>query len=353
MNDPRIDRLILWQRRVGRAMIVGVVLSGLVWLGAGITLAVFKNQDEEFHRQVVAPAIERSKETTNESDSGELNFENPHEVVGAIDAWIERMERTTPYRRLKFYASMGFCGVMGFGVLSLAIINAKVSRLRASPSRPADEGAGELTKRMAAANETIHAQPSTVPKNHGKTLFMIGWVVVGITACVAAASSADVRWALAITLFFFSLLFGLFWWIDKIRGGDPRTSVVIDVKAGRITFRHFKFVSKFSGNRRSTETVLGIRDILEVSPYSDRNGRAIKIRTTHGTVILFDRLQNFPVVEALLYDFVEINRLDNDAFQDALRREPKITTPWWGWLLLAVLVLGVVGFIWLLLVATV
>lgn len=333
-------------------MVVGLLLCGLVWVAATVILAGVKRQDAEFHRQVVAPALERAKERTNEAGEEIGSFNNRHEMTYALDAWVERMARHSPYMLLKLYAFAGGVGVMILGSIALAINNAKISRLRASPTRPADQGAGEFTKRFSAVNKSVHAQAATVPKRHRKLLLLLGAVAIGVTGFVAAGSSVEIRWAVAITLLFFASLCGLFWWADKSRGGDGRMSVEVDMKAGRITFRHFTFIVKFAGNRRLPETVLEIRDFLEVSPYSDRNGRAIKVRTTQGTVILFDRLQNFAVVEALLYDFVEINRLDSDGYHEALRREPKITTPWWGWLILAFIIGGLIGFIWLIIAFT-
>ncbi len=68
------------------------------------------------------------------------------------------------------------------------------------------------------------------------------------------------------------------------------------------------------------------------------------MRTTGGRVTVKDDLHPFQTLADVLSDIVELNRTSPEAYAAALAREPKIRTPWYGWLIM-VAAIGAIAYV--------
>ena len=129
----------------------------------------------------------------------------------------------------------------------------------------------------------------------------------------------------------------------------PDREVEVNLGKGVITFRGFRFVTSFIGNKTIRELTLPFSDILGGRIWKNHGQFSLYLRTTAGKVTIPDTVQPFQPLAAVLLDAAEVNRKNPTAFAAALAREPQIKTPWYGWLIIA-LALAVVGglaiFLW-------
>jgi hypothetical protein len=124
--------------------------------------------------------------------------------------------------------------------------------------------------------------------------------------------------------------------------------VTVDFAKRVVVFRGLKFIASFMGNKPVPERTLPFGDILNARIWSSHGHQTLSLRTTAGTVGIPDTVQPFPQLASVLFDIAEVNRTDPVAFAAALAREPKIKTPWYGWLIFAAALAGVAGFAFIL-----
>jgi len=123
----------------------------------------------------------------------------------------------------------------------------------------------------------------------------------------------------------------------------PAREVEVNFRKETVTFRGFKFITSFIGNKPLRELILPFTDILGGRIWANHGQFSLYLRTTAGKVTIPDTVQPFQPVAAVLLDAAEVNRKNPTAFAAALAREPQIRTPWYGWLILALALAAVAG----------
>lgn len=157
------------------------------------------------------------------------------------------------------------------------------------------------------------------------------------------------------------------WAISEVQGREGR-QLVARTRKGRLrflpyserevevnfakataTFRGFQFVTSFIGNKPIREITLQFADILGGRIWTNHGRFSLYLRTTAGKVTIPDTVQPFQPLAAVLLDAAEVNRKNPTAFAAALAREPRIRTPWYGWLIFTLalaVVAGLAIFLW-------
>ena len=120
----------------------------------------------------------------------------------------------------------------------------------------------------------------------------------------------------------------------------PR-EVEVNAATETIVFRGFKFATSFIGNRPTANLTLRFNDILGGRIWVGHAQFSLCLRTTAGKVTITDAVQPFHQVASVLLDAAEVNRATPDRYLEALAREPRIKTPWYGWLIFALALGGV------------
>lgn len=123
----------------------------------------------------------------------------------------------------------------------------------------------------------------------------------------------------------------------------PAREVEVNFPKRTVTFRGFKFITSFIGNKPLRELKLPFTDILSGRIWANHGQFSLNLRTTAGKVTIPDAVQPFQPLAAVLLDAVEVNRKNPAAFAAALAREPQIKTPWFGWLIMALALAAVAG----------
>jgi hypothetical protein len=129
----------------------------------------------------------------------------------------------------------------------------------------------------------------------------------------------------------------------------PDREVQVNFAKRTVTFRGFRFVTSFIGNKPVRELTLAFADILGGRIWTNHGQFSLSLRTTAGKVTIPDSVQPFQALAAVLLDAAEINRKNPTAFAASLAREPQIKTPWYGWMLVLLALAGVAGlaiFLW-------
>jgi len=120
----------------------------------------------------------------------------------------------------------------------------------------------------------------------------------------------------------------------------PR-ALEINAAAETIVFRGFTFITSFIGNRPTANLTLRFGDILGGRIWASHGQFNFSLRTTAGKVTITDAIQPFHEVVSVLLDAAELNRATPDRYLEALAREPRIKTPWYGWLFFTLALGGV------------
>lgn len=122
----------------------------------------------------------------------------------------------------------------------------------------------------------------------------------------------------------------------------PEREVEVNFAKGVVTFRGFRFVTSFIGNKPVSELTLPFAGIIGGRIWTNHGQFTLSLRTTAGKATIPDTVQPFEPLAAVLLDAAEVNRKNPAAFAAALAREPQIKTPWYGWVILT-LALVVIG----------
>ena len=123
----------------------------------------------------------------------------------------------------------------------------------------------------------------------------------------------------------------------------PR-EVEVDAVKETIVFRGFTFIRSFMGNAPTPQIELRFEDILGGRIWRSHERSSLHLRTTAGAVTIMDDVSPFQELVVLLLDAAEANRARPDRYAQAVSRELRVKTPWYGWLILAVAFGAVGGF---------
>jgi hypothetical protein len=130
------------------------------------------------------------------------------------------------------------------------------------------------------------------------------------------------------------------------QGGANEPEVEFDARRRVVTFRNLAFTVAFIGNPVRERVEVPFSDLIVGTIIAAKGTLSLKLRTAQGTVTFDNRMNEFSKLAALISDACEQNRLNQEQFQDALAREPKIRTPWYGWAILVVSVISVIAAFW-------
>ncbi len=338
MTDSHLDNLVWWRRLIAR-ITLGAVALGLVLVATSFVMSWIKREQlRDTHREVVAPSLERLRDGSPDT----------RELEEAHRTWLAQQQSLNRWLELRGTGFLTLFGALMFGVVTSMALDRAIHHRLARPDRPAATGAGEVARKLAHSGKTVIASSPPPLRRSLRWIWVVAIPVVFVVLLLLQLY-AERPWFSSLAVLGFVVVIGGIWFLSELmRTGGGRQSIEIDPASGRIMFRQFTFLRHFMRNPTQTEQVLHATDILHLEPRADNHGRAVTVRTTQGQVVIFDRLQNFEQVVALLADFAEANRLDPAAYRAALAREPQLKTPWWGWLLLIGLSVGIVAVIsWL------
>ncbi len=171
-----------------------------------------------------------------------------------------------------------------------------------------------------------------------------GLSAMTVAACFALyAGYHAIRMALdglwggfAIILPPFAAAVGMAYGVFLYRRSVKRYELVIDPEKQMIEFHHFTFASQFFPERPRDEESIGFHEILGIRPVPSAiaSGDNYEVATTKGRVTIPSCMENLPLVVKTLSLLVEDNMSDRETSKTGLLKEPRITTPWYGWLLL-------------------
>lgn len=119
--------------------------------------------------------------------------------------------------------------------------------------------------------------------------------------------------------------------------------VEVDAVKETVVFRGFTFIRSFTGNRPTPQMELRFEDILGGRIWVSHGKSSLNLRTTAGAVTIMDDVSPFQELVALLLDAAEANRIRPERYAQALAREPRVKTPWYGWLIFAAALVAVAG----------
>lgn len=278
-----------------RALLAVMTLAAGVWIWETIVLSRMKADQNAYYEAHVVPQLAAWKQRMAEFDealkdrkSGKIT---PLPDLQTMDNSILRTSidpslRQYPVFRTKSYAEMVFFS-SAFLLLITGLVGQYLRRReREAPERPADQDAGLLVGELVQQNKEFSAKAGV---------------------------------------------------------GTGNSAVTINGQRAIVAFRNFAFVHAFVGNPNLELVELPFSEILAVSPWSSKGRRYLTVRTTRGRIMVGEDVQPFQTLADVLSDIVELNRTSPEAYAAALAREPKIQTPWWGWLIIAV-GLGAIGY---------
>jgi hypothetical protein len=130
------------------------------------------------------------------------------------------------------------------------------------------------------------------------------------------------------------------------RGGANEPEVEFDGKRRVVVFRNLAFTVAFIGNPVRQMVEVPFSDLIVGTMIAGKGTISLMLRTAQGTVTFDNRMSGFSKVVALINDACEQNRQNSEQFRDALAREPKIQTPWYGWAILVVAAVSVISAFW-------
>ncbi len=209
-----------------------------------------------------------------------------------MDQWLERSQRRRDNAMLRFNLFFGAIGVTILWTLAMLIKNEIFWRKRNASTRSADVNAGWAI--------------SEVQSHDGQL--------------IARTSKRGLHFL-----------------------PHPKREVEVNFSTRTVTFRGFRFITSFIGNKTLPELTLSFTDILGGRIWANHGQFSLILRTTAGSVTIPDAVQPFQPLAAVLLDAAEVNRKNPTAFATALAREPQIRTPWYGWLFLALGLIAVAG----------
>jgi hypothetical protein len=122
--------------------------------------------------------------------------------------------------------------------------------------------------------------------------------------------------------------------VAKADGGVEAPKVEVDGRRLMVVFRNFAFITAFVGNPVRDQVEVPFADLIVTLIYYAKGKAYLALRTAKGKVTIGAGVQPFDKLRLLLLDAAELNRTFPDRHQDALAREPKVQTPWYGWVII-------------------
>jgi hypothetical protein len=119
---------------------------------------------------------------------------------------------------------------------------------------------------------------------------------------------------------------------------------VLTVEPGRktVVFEKFTFATTFFPNKPSRWEEIPFEGILDCTYYPGHKGgpATLRVRTLRGPTDIKEDIGGFETIRALLESLAILNLADPEKHQANLRKEPKVTVPWYGWLIFGGALLG-------------
>lgn len=206
-----------------------------------------------------------------------------------LDEWLERQSQRYAYQAARWNLVFGGVALFFIWALASGVQIERYWRRRNSPERPADPNAGSVVQALRQDGGVLDASSP---------------------GALLQRATAPQR-------------------------------IVVQVREETVTFHGFRFVKAFAGNRRVAELTLPFAELLGGRLLVGSRRRGLRLRTTAGIVTITDRVQPFDPLVAVLLDAAEVNRTLPARYASALAREPRISTPWWGWVLVVLALAGV------------
>ena len=148
-------------------------------------------------------------------------------------------------------------------------------------------------------------------------------------------------WIGNLPLFFVMLVAGiviggtmLFVFTPTRKASSPAV-LTVDTDRKMLRFENFLFMATFLPEPPRAMEEVAFEQVLGSDYQAAGGGSAsLLVRTTKGTVMIPETVDNFEQVRAILASLVEINRSNPTAYQKRLDEEPQIRTAWYGWVIL-------------------
>ena len=118
-------------------------------------------------------------------------------------------------------------------------------------------------------------------------------------------------------------------------GGVDSPEVEVDGRRRIVVFRNLPFVTSFVGNSKCDRKEIPFSELIVGTVHLNKGQSFLQLRTAQGKVAISDRIKPFQRLASLLQDAAELNRTFPDRFKDALSKEPRVRTPWYGWAIIA------------------
>ena len=129
------------------------------------------------------------------------------------------------------------------------------------------------------------------------------------------------------------LPFGIYMHSEKKRLSKAKLEVFPESES--FVFHHFRFTSQFLPEPPREKENLTFSDILGCRFYSTQGGDSLHVRTTKGKVVITEEMSDFQNLAQIFSELANANKLNETEFTEKSQEEPKIQTPWYGWLILA------------------
>lgn len=270
---------------LNRIFVVCLAIIGGAWVWAYATDLRQRADDQAFYARTIAPQLK--------SPSSDAFARG-----GPMEQWMERSRRRNDNAMLRMNLFFGAIGLTMTWTIATLIRTEAFWKKRNAPSRSADANAGW------AISEVQSREGRLIARTRKGGLHFLPY---------------------------------------------PDREVDVDFDKRTVTFRGFQFITSFIANKAVRELTLPFTEIVGGRIWVNHGQSSLALRTTAGKVGIPDTVQPFQPLAAVLLDAVEVNRKNPTTFAEALAREPRIRTPWYGWMIFALalaIIAGVAIFFW-------
>jgi hypothetical protein len=268
---------------------ITLVLLALNWAWQAVQFQRQAAADQSFYAREVAPYLDASKRQADAWERAYQERQQGNKLVALprlqtldsipLDQWIERSKERS---RLQAKRDLGLIAIMvtAGAWMILAAIQGSLQQFKWQDSdRPAAASAGALIGELVESGEVFAAETKA--------------------------------------------------------GGVDAPRVEVDGARRVVTFRNYSFVTSFTRNPKRGLTEVPFADLIVGTRLFAKGRSFLQLRPAQGQVVIGDSVQPFGKLVVLLQDAAELNRRDADRFRDALLREPRVRTPWYGWAIIA------------------
>jgi hypothetical protein len=282
---------------VNRIFLVILVGCGVVWMWATWEFGTRAEADREFEKTQLAPAMEKSRQQSaafrqvlqDRKEGKRTPLPNLEWDMVPLNEAVARMKRRNHYREIQSLAvavALGTISIWSVALFAGALVRNR--RWESVDRQPLAE-AGKVLGRFLQDGSRLEARDGD---------------------------------------------------------GSGARNVSFDARRMVVEFRNFSFVDSFARNPRRDRVELPISALLTGTVHYAKGGRTLHLRTTLGKVAISDQVRPFDELAALLLDICEYNRLSPVEYRAARALEPQVSTPWYGWVLLAAGLGGIIAGGW-------